>query len=208
MAAVNDIYAVRVFCSLGDQVSVNVLTYRVENLVLLGPTDTEIATTFDQAWGPLYKAVMSSQATYRGLQVQKIRPLPIHVATQSTAAAGVGLNAGDALPRQTSGILTKRTQFAGRAKRGRVYVPFAYEGANDATGNPIAAYVTGLTNLANELRIIKPIVGAGGNNCEMRPVLFHRVPGTTDNISNIVSQAKWATQRRRGSYGRPNVPPF
>lgn len=205
MAALGDVYAVRLFTALGDQAAVNVRHYRVTTQQGTGATDAEIAAAMALIYPPAMKNMLVSAANYHGLNVQKIFPLPPTVAVPSSVGAGPGLDTSEPLPRQVSGIITLRTAFAGRRYRGRIYIPFPGELANDPNGVPSVAYVTGLVALAN--LVLPPVVaGAGGNTSTLTSVLFHRDTNTTDAITNAVAQSKWATQRRRGSYGRPNIP--
>ncbi|MCJ7620358.1 MAG: hypothetical protein MUP64_09100, partial [Anaerolineae bacterium] len=106
---------------------------------------------------------------------------------------------------------SKRVITPGRRKGGRMYIPFPGEGDNDATSLPSAAYVARLathaTGVLNTLTVgvtftaipvVQAITYVGG-------VL---ILGATRTITEVRSSDRWATQRRRGSYGRKNISPL
>lgn len=213
MAAVGDIYSAKVVCrntasAFNPIVSINVLHYDVIAVTGAGKFDQDIADRIDLELGAPYIAYLSADSGYRGVIVQKIFPLPIGLPISSTVSQGPGTRAtGDTLPGQICGVITKRTAGAGRAKRGRVYVPFP--GEDDSTdGQPNAGYLTALNGLLTPL-VNTLVVGAGADTVTIQPVIFHRaVPGTPDPIVLTQSRQYFATQRRRGEVNGPDVSPL
>jgi len=65
----------------------------------------------------------------------------------------------------------------------------------------------GLDDIGDEL-YTPTTVAAGGNDATLLPVVFHRATNTGNDITSYLVRPVWATQRRRGAYGRQNVPPF
>lgn len=111
------------------------------------------------------------------------------------------------MPRQASGIITTLTTLAGRANRGRKYVPFPSEDANTVDAIPGAAYITALDGYAGSL-IPSASFTIGAVNEVWNPIILRvGAPATSPNIQEWKSRLRWATQRRRGSYGTPNLPP-
>jgi len=206
MSAIGDVVQTRIVCVQGDQVSVNVVHWAIVNKVGTGATDAQAALAFDTVYEAQFKALMSNGATYRGTGFKRLYPIPgVEVAEVSNA--GVGGVAGDPLPFQVSGLVTKRSATPGRHGHGRLYVPFPGEADNGATGRISAGYDTRLTNLENNL--IGPVVaGAGGNTETYAPVIYNRKTHGIIFVLDITHQQTWATQRRRGEHGRPNVLPF
>lgn len=211
MAVVGDIYSVKVVCRVtpvvaGSVVSLNVLHYRVSQVLGTPKNDQEIADAMDAFWGPKYIAYLVQEASYRGVLVQKIRPLPISIAFDATANQGVGTRVGgDLLPPQICGMITKQTGGAGRAKRGRVYMPFP--GEDDSTDSvPSAGFILALTTiLPNYLSGIT--VGVAPNTTDLLPVIFHRVLGTTDDLAFAVARTYFTTQRRRSPISGADISP-
>lgn len=212
MAVIGDIYSVKVFCRItpvvaAAQVSINVLHYRVSAVAGLEKNDQEIADAFDTFWDNPYKTYLSDQASYRGVLVQKIRPLPIAIAVSATAGAGAGTRvAGELLPPQVSGIITKQTLGAGRAKRGRIYMPFPGEGdSTDAVPN--AAYIAALSAFV-PLVVSGVTAGVAPNTTSFLPVIYHRATGLTDDINTAVARPYFVTQRRRSFVSGGDVSPI
>jgi hypothetical protein len=195
-----------------NQVTLNRVYYQA-NPVAGTPTDFDALTALDNATGVPFPAVMGSAATYRGMQVQILRKriLPatgyaLFAASVSTTFQGPGTNGTSLLPTQTRGIWR---WIVGRAARGlncRFYAPFPSSFASLAE-LPTGAYLASLTALRNAMS--GPIVaGAGLNTATLFPVNFDTVKGVKDFFNGGASHQKWATQRKSGSYGRPNIAPF
>jgi len=199
----NDIYQVKLYCSLQNQLSINVLHYRCASITGDASNDAAFAARIDALFGPLYPSLLSIQARYRGAGVQRLYPQPPTVETFSTIQAADGLADEDPLPKQTCGVITKRTASAGRSYRGRAYIPFPAESANSADTTPSAGYLADLFALAAQMEDVV-VVGAGLNVANMVPVIYHRIDGSTTDITDCETNDKWGTQRRRGDYGRQN----
>jgi hypothetical protein len=207
--------AMKVYCYFQGQLAVNVWYYVVTNVAGVCPNINLITLAFDAIAAPLYKAVLTNGASYRGTAGQKISSVAVGYAIeglyQTSANSGIGSGGTTALPTQVSGIITKRTNIAGRTGRGRVYIPFPDESfVTGTTGAPTAAYITALNLLATNL-FFGVTAGSGGNTCVLSASLMREAPATTvswPGITSYVSQAKFATQKRRGQYGRLNILPF
>lgn len=204
-----DIWQVKIASVVTGQVGLNVTQWQVANVGGTGATDLQMAGVFDNLFAPVYKAILSVSAEYYGVQVQRIKPLPLTLAVTSAIATAPGQILGAPLPYQVSGVITMTTQQAGRAYRGRRYIPFPGAASNDLNNvNPNNAYVNLLQAIGNVMSIPVP-VGANPNNATLVPVIFHRKTGLTTPIVGFRANQKWGTQRRRGNYGRQNqFPPF
>jgi hypothetical protein len=201
--AVGDIIQATFGCRFGDQLGLNVRHYRSVNtiggVVTLQALADEMAADFDN----IYPTVLSGFAEFRGVMVQKIFPGPMGMPVVSSLAPVQGIVAGEPLPRQVSGLISFRTAFAGRRFRGRSYIPFPAEASNDADSTPVNAYLTQMGVLA--LEFLQPrSVTEGAFTEQFQPTLWHRDTMTDDPILTATVNDAWATQRRRGSFGRPN----
>lgn len=193
-----------------EQVAYTGWHYRISLVNPPNPTLGEIVAALDQVFAPLYIALLSSEAIYRGSMIRKVFPLaPSAPAADNTRTAPGGV-VGTLLPRQTSGVISKQTLVAGAAFRGRCYTAFGAQTSSQSNGIPTAAYVTSLTALANAIAGTRHVISLG--TCDLVPCLMHRPPrhvlGDTTDISRCLAKALWGTQRRRGSFGRPNTAPF
>jgi len=201
------IWQAKVYCRATDQVAINVLHYQVTAQTGTLKLDTDLAARLDAILGPLYVALLCVESEYRGVGVQRINPIPPTTEVYANIQADTGAVAGDLLPRQSAGLISKRTGLAGRKYRGRVYVPFASEAGNDATGTPANAYLVSLLALSDALEV-PVVVGTAPNETTLTPILWHRLSSTFDVITECSINDKWASQRRRGSYGRTNTSPI
>src|SRR5690606_6703804 len=118
---------VRFIMQLGNQLGLNVRHYEVASEVGTGADLLSMAEDLGTIFGPLYIALLSSSAEFRGVGARKIRPIPVSGEALSNAGAGFGAVTGDPLPRQVSGLISLRTASTTVAKRGRAYIPFPSE---------------------------------------------------------------------------------
>lgn len=207
MANVGDTYEVRIICTLGDQTSINVRHYSVTAKAGTGATDNAIGADMSLHFAASYKDLMANNASFRGVGIRRISPLPVGLELLAGGNTGPGTAGADALPRQCSGILSLRTALAGRSFRGRTYVPFPSKNDNDTAGVPTAGYSVRLGTLAAVMA--SPVTcGAGGNTNILTAVVYSRVRNQTNPIVTIGTPGKWATIRSRGSYGRVNPSPI
>lgn len=199
------------FTQLGDQAGLVVWAYRCSASTGPGIECQEAANALDALFRPLFRALMSSQASYRGVRIDKTDPQTgIVIETdRDTNAPQDGLQTGDPLPRQVAGIITWRTLLAGRRNRGRSFIPFPVETANTSAYVPDGVYMAALAALGDERIDTQPIVGATGT-ATLVPTIMQRwpTPPITRHVDldSYLLPGRWATQRRRGAYGRPNIP--
>jgi hypothetical protein len=194
------------------QVGINVMHWLVSTLTGVGVTQGDIAADLDAAAAPLYKLLLANPTSYRGVMVQKIWPAPRQLAEVSIGNAGVGTAGALQAPTQVAGVLKFTTAKAGRAFRGRIFVPFLSTSSLTAGGNQAAGYFTDLNNLGTMLTTPR-LVTVGGNATPISPVVWHaknfgKPPAgihTYDPILLATPSTLLGTQRRRGNYGRVNA---
>jgi len=202
----------RAWCGDANQVSVTTFHHRVD--AATGPicTDVDFLTAWDTIYAPEFWGLLNNNASYLGSTVQILSPGPLGLLRKSIVGAHVGIGGADALPTQTSGLIRWGTNQGGRAYKGRVYMPFPSEQANNTTGYPVAGYIVGLDAIGNEY-VNHTAWTLNGGNQTIVPVLVHRknkagVTPLPTQISSWQSSNQWATQRKRGAFGRPNSSPF
>lgn len=203
-----DLLEVKFVCFCQGQLGLNVRHYKVTVSAGAGADLAEIADALATDAADYYKDCLSADADYKGVMVQSIYPTPKGAVVSDTSGNGSGNQASQVLPTQVSGIITMQTALAGRSGRGRVYVPFPGQGDAADDGTPSAAYVANLEDLGSFLATTQIIVGATGTS-DLAPVLIQLGnPAVTRPITGRIARNKWATQRRRGSYGAPNTSPI
>lgn len=207
--AVGDIFEFRLFTSFNEQIAINVLHYKEQTPTNPFALDhNSVLAAIATAIEPVFIDCVTADATYEGCTLQRIFPT---VAPVVTNVLGSAAGDGGATPtgRQLSGIITKRTVIAGRRGRGRIYVPFpAADTVTDDTGMPTAAYVALLQELADEMED-EQTVSVGADTLGFKPCVYNRDdPAASPLITTCLARSKFATQRRRGDYGRANSLPF
>jgi hypothetical protein len=211
-----DLLKVSVYCTNNEQASVNTFWYSVIGVGSPDASDKDMATLLDTGFlNTAMPPILNNLTRYNGVEVQIYRPAGglyvIFNAAISIVGAGNGTGGSVALPRQTAGLTDWRTTFAGRAYRGRTYWPFPSVSHDIGDGTPTAAYIALLTTLTNGFLNFTNVTGTGTATVAL--IMRHRKnkAGTIPIPSLITtgtSLNKWATQRRRGSFGRPNVSPI
>lgn len=206
---IGDTLQIKIYCKFRDQIGLNVRYLQVTNTTGASVTDQEVADRVALDVDALYRELLSIQARFEGVSAQIVLPVARDT-VYSNNGAGAGLTSGDPLPSQTCGLITLRSGFAGRSGRGRMYIPFPGEGDNDTVNaTPSASYMDKLAVLGEYFESFA-VVTVGANSATMRWVITNYpdpAPGFVGILDTIPRQ-KWATQRRRGAFGRPNSLPF
>jgi len=159
------------------------------------------ANNFDAAWKPQ----LNVGVQILGVKIAALAQLP-PPASGIARDTDTGANASPTLPGQASYLISLYTNLAGRAYRGRNYVPFPMAVDQDTDNTPKAAVVTALQAVANALYIPQFITTGGGGTMTTTPVIYHRETQDSTPIFSALVQKRYATQRRRGDYGRLNSP--
>lgn len=198
------------YCQLGNQAGINIHYFRPRTIEAPANSVT-LANGLSAILGPLYRNLLCNLATYNGLTLEDITaPTPFEP-QPSDSGVGVGIAGDEPLPAQVSGIITLKTGLIGRDNRGRRYIPFPAEDDSIVTSSnnpyPIGSYVAFLNLLGAKLVTTSVPVG-GGNNVTLNGQILHHSDGLTTGLDSYLSRQEWATQRRRGDYGRPNILPF
>jgi len=186
--------------------NLNVYHYLISS-VAASCLDTDFAVVFDAMAAPLYKQVMSSNCFYDGVQVaiinRPIQPAPV----ASAAHSGAGTVAPTSAPTQVAGIISWVTALAGPRFRGRNYIGNLWATAVTAAGFPTAGYLTLIGNLASGVATFNSVVN-GGRSCSCALGIVHRITNAFTAVVSFLLPAKFATQRRRGNYGKNRTPPI
>jgi hypothetical protein len=203
---VNDVILVRHICYTPSQIAVR--AYRAGIVALVGIIDsTALLACLDNSVAARYKAIMSPDARYRGTGIKKVVGAGTTSEEVISSNDGPGTVAGNLLPSQVTGMTTVQTGFAGRANRGRIYWPFPSEADDIAGAIPDPTYVV-RADAAASILTGSPTLVFGAMVLTWTVLLHHRVPNTNTPTTGRLTRPKWATQRRRGQYGKTNVLPF
>jgi len=214
--AIGDRYLIKTVCNTASQVSINRLHYQVIGEVGGGLVLFDLLQAYTAAIAGFYKALMPPTAAFRGCSIKLVANPPGLDLTNS-ASAGDGTALGDAVPTQVSYIIKLNSLFGGGSFRGRVYPGFVATNHVDADGGLTAGAIVKLQDLADQMGPVDTFVNAGvsttmqlmvrGTSANPAPPP-PRINPFYSNVGLLTAQAKLATQRRRGQFGRTNPLPF
>lgn len=197
------------FCTAPGQVSSNKRDWQCINIT--GGTtisSTAVLTNLDDMMSTGLKDLMSQDTRYYGSLLYYQTPTPPAPRPDSTIAnQGFGTQDPGIAPTQCSGLISLYSAELGKPGQGRLYAPFPPAVDLEADGTPSAAYLANLTNLKNQLIAPRNIID-GAITGTFVPVLY--VPGGSPpkRILTGIVRTSWATQRRRGFFGKANSNPF
>jgi len=207
--AVGDVLQCVFRMRLDDQLGLNVRHWRV---AAISTTGTNQMNQFSDAiaaggFAAAYKALMPSQAIYEGFNVRRIQPV-LSLDYSFDDGTGPGTAGDKPIPRQCAGFIRLRSDIPGHGKSGRMYVPFPDEDDCQPNGLPEDNYMNGLATLVTKFTN-SMVWGTGGT---FIPIIYSRPDLTADpprgysfaDVRSFVPIRKFATQRRRGSFGRTN----
>ena len=203
---IGDKVEIRVYCTDDVQTAINVFHYQVDAKAGTGATVPQVLTGLALLVPTAMRNLLSSLARYAGMQGQVIWPVR-QIEYTNTTGADVGTGGDDQLPTQTCGLSWKKGNSAGPRFRGRTYWPFPPAGASNSYGKPVAGYKTNM-DTAMAIFMAPIAVGSGGNTNNLTPILWSRRDSTYTFITSHGHRNEFATQRRRGAFGRPNALPF
>lgn len=213
---IGDLVRIRFWCAATDQAAVNTLYFMVLASSGTPGTDLDAAINMDENMGPFYKAMMPSSVSYQGCEAGIVKKPALSVQI-ARGQAGAGTDGTVALPRQITSLVHYRTANAGRRYRGRSYLPFPPVGAAELDGTMTAAYAVKVALWTAQLSTI-----TFWNNPYTVPTGFTTVAQVIPHFlrkgevgpeipptftTAIQPDDRFATQRRRGSFGRTNASP-
>lgn len=204
------------FQPINSQLGVNTMYYLVTNLVGT-VNDTDVAVEDFATFGPFYQSLQSPQSEYYASGVSLMQTLSIKQRTSEVLSTHLPLvgNVGTiSLPNQVSYVLALKTASASRHGKGRIFPPFPSATFSTVDGDLTNAGQVVLQLLAAQL-LIPLVVTAGVNTATLTPTVRSvqlqppPLPPLVSyvNIASSVGRSRFGTQRKRGQYGRPNVPP-
>lgn len=202
-----DVIRTVIYAQDEEQAGLMVHHYLASNQTGVGGDLRQLALILDGAFAPVMKAIMTNSANYVGVGVRRIFPT-VSVELIETGNFGGGSAGAEGMSRQTSGIITLKTDFPGRSFRGRKYVPFPAEADSVSWGFPSTSYMARLDNVRNELGLGRAASGPGvGDAIFMSPAVWSRTFSVATPMTSSKGKQLWATQRRRSSFGRANIAP-
>lgn len=208
--APSSIVQVRIWTTDSEQAAVNTIYYRCTDAGNLPyPTDEDMAAELDDIIKPALRNIIYSGATYNGLQLTVLGGTPQTATLNWPITGGGGLSGDVGMARQAAGLNTWTTIYSGSKYRGRTFWPFPAVSDDEGLGVPTALYQTHLAALLAGLFNYHVITGdSGGFLGTQIGVYSRKAPAPTFTpINNFIIRKKWATQKKRGSFGKANSSP-
>jgi hypothetical protein len=178
-------------------------------------TDLDANARFGAVYAAFYQALMPVTCNFAGVGVA----LMIEGSRlQQTAElfddtfAGPGTAGPAGTPTQASYLISFKTGSPLRHFNGRIYPPFPWAGFADASGKMLAAGQVVLQQLAQQYQLGFTFEGAGTTATFTLLVRGKFPPPVVPEVSYLpvtaaIGRPRFATQRRRGQYGRINALP-
>lgn len=206
------LFELGIYYQLDNQIAINRRMYRW--LANVGTNDTNstrvnaglLAAGLVAALAPL----LANAAKVLGTSI-KLVPNPDRLAVSYDTTNSIdGSGGAVALPTQTAGLIRFTSPIMGKHGEGRNYLPFPPAAKSELHGVPTSAYKTELAAVASILGNGITVLDVPGNPGTIVPTLRPTpgVPPDPATITGHVTLGAWATQRRRGAFGRLNVSPF
>lgn len=207
--ALLDKYEAKFYCVATEtQIGINVRHYQTTEEEGGGVAVQDMADLLSGIASFAYRSWLHNSASYLGCTLQVINVVPpVTAPFVSTNGAGVGNALGDLLPRQVAGLIHIKGAVPGKHGRGRAYIPFGSSIYNGNDGKLSGAGLAALDAVRVFLAADRTFVD-GALSTTIRTRLRNRATNDLTIVEEMKRDDRWATQRRRGSFGRTNPIPF
>jgi len=200
----------RAFCfhPVTSQVGINVFHMQLRASVGSVPiTSLSAANSLSLFLSSYYADLLDSSARFAGVSVQDF-PARHYMPSWSTSGNSFGTVVGNDVPTQLSGLIGWRTNRAGPKGRGRSYIPFVSATSVTASGGVAAGYKAALDAMGTALSGEFTVASGGTNYLWSLEIVDNKGLGDRYLVESGVGRDSFATQRRRGDFGRMNsLPP-
>lgn len=199
-----DIVQLTVQAHQGSQLGEIVLNFRLSDFTGI-PTDEDVAAFFDNNAASDFTPLIANTANYVGTAARILSRGGTFAPQFANTNAAAGLGGSQPLPGQVSGLVKYTTDTSGRIGHGRSYVPFpTVSELGGTTTNPTAGYIANVAAFVSDYAPFFTVLGGGGSAVAKLVVLTASTLAYRLVTGFLVEQG-FATQRRRGYYGKPNT---
>jgi hypothetical protein len=177
------------------------------NMVTGAPVNAgDLAFAYMAATDPNFTLLTANAVLILGARASRVKGAGPDPQAGIATSTSTGSSANPPMPQQASGIMSYYTIFAGRSKRGRMYIPFPSVGDQDTDASPIQNYADRITALGDNIMGVTAFTGISTGSANINWVIWHKATLTTDDVASHIGRKRWATQKRRGNYGKLNPP--
>lgn len=165
----------------------------------------DVLNAFQDIAKDVYIPAINNQAFYLNTQLYIRTTTEWSGVYQTPPDLSSGTGGETPLPTQVTGIISRYAKGRGAQYRGRVYIPFPSTDYLGDDEEPTAGYSLILNGIRDQLlNPVDPFIAASKTFtpgiCNGPPL-----PPNWKDLMASTAQARWATQRRRGDYGPPNI---
>lgn len=192
------------------QIAVNRRLLKVTAFSGGAPTTLDLVGGVSAWVASLWKQLLPIDTNFQGVRLRTLDPDMNETWAETTTDAGPGNYSIDAsaAPAQVSGLMRFYTDLRGKRGEGRTFVGFPPVEAIDTDSTPVAEYVTRLNALAAKYAGAQ-LIDFGAFTFTTLFGLYDKGPPATFGLFTSKDCPKaFATQRRRGEFGRLNTPPL
>jgi hypothetical protein len=206
----NDVVVAVLVQTYPGQIALTVRYWQVSVKTGVGAvTYDDAAKKLDDDFSQPYKDVMCNTAGWYGVQLRVSRPTNNSGWAYSKANVGAGTAGATPMSTQTTGLIHLSTDWFGKTGAGRIYLPFPSVSDTSADGTPTAGYATRAQAIQDLFESGTTVIGLDGvSTVFLKAVVFNPVTNNPLAITTTRLADAWATQKRRGSFGRLNHLPW
>jgi hypothetical protein len=200
--AVNDIYQVQIHYNIGSELTMNVVHLK-ETVASTDDIPAEtVATVVEAVWRARYATnLFSDESNVTVITARRIKPTAGIPSTLIIGGAAhpaiVGTGGSAPLPSTSACLISLYSTVLTKNGRGRIDIPGAASGTQN-DGQLLAAFITLLTNFAEELEDVHVAVGPGTG--EWRFGIYSRTLGTIQTVEQTIAHSNLASQRGRRNH--------
>lgn len=210
----NSIVRFSAYFAIDDQIGI--VDRNLSALNVIPGTAWSTAALFSQmaadALHTFFKIAVSTDATLLGYKIYQKQTGAPPLIDRDVTIAGVCNGGVGHLPTQNAALIRFSSSIGGSRGHGRMYLPFPYTAAVDAAGLLAVAYKTHVRDVGSAFTAgwIVPNAGVGGGSLTVYPCTTFTVgtPALAFRMSGSSPADGFATQKRRGFFGKPNSPFF
>jgi len=206
-----DVLRFRATANLNGQIAVWGCDQRVASVVAGGISVPDLAQLLIAVFDVEVPPTMGATATGGDCIVELLDPATGRVLQSSLglSADPAGTGGADTVPTQVAAVVAKKTGLAGPGKRGRLFWPFLPASGITPTGE-LGLALKGDIEAACAAMFSTQTYTVGPSSITTVPVLIKSDPLPhallLTDISVFEATGKLGTQKRRGDYGKPNLP--
>jgi len=206
-----DVLRFRATANLNGQIAVWGCDQRVASVVAGGISVQDLAQLLIAVFDVQVPPTMGATATGGDCIVELLSSTTSRVLQSALglSADPAGTGGADTVPTQVAAVVAKKTGLAGPSNRGRMYWPFLPASGITPTGE-LGLALKGDIETACDAMFGTQTFTVGPSSITTVPILLKSLrlphaPGITD-VSVFEATGKLGTQKRRGDYGKPNLP--